>query len=284
MTKMPQVNARVAWVFALAAEAQPVIDKIGLKPWGANHPFPCFHHPNHSQVAVISGIGKVNAAAASMHLYHKMGGRQSDAWLNLGIAGDKTHPQGTLLLVHKLTDTANNTIWYPRWLLEKDCVSWGLTTVDRPSIDYPSFAAVDMEASGFYPTATRIVSQELVHILKVVSDGPDCQIDKVTPAIAKRLIGDNLASITTMADRLLTLSDDEARRLADPAQMDVVASHFHFTTTQKVQLKKLLRRHQVLRGADDNLTFDLSQASTAKDFLRTLEIKVNQWSLQSNHL
>ena len=96
-------------VVALAAEARPLLAPHRLQ--GVNgHPYRiCAGEQTH---LIVSGIGKVAAAAATAYLRALIGDTPA-AWLNIGIAGHGSQAVGTPLLAHKVVDAASGKPFYP---------------------------------------------------------------------------------------------------------------------------------------------------------------------------
>ena len=82
------------FVVALRAEARPLIDRYRLEP-ADDGAFRCFHGSGRS--LVISGVGKVAAAAATACLHEK----PLDVWVNVGIAGHRDRAPGELVRAHR---------------------------------------------------------------------------------------------------------------------------------------------------------------------------------------
>ena len=96
-------------VVALAAEARPLLASHRLQGV-SGHPYRiCAGEQTH---LIVSGIGKVAAAAATAYLRALIGDTPA-AWLNIGIAGHGNQAVGTALLAHKVVDAASGKPFYP---------------------------------------------------------------------------------------------------------------------------------------------------------------------------
>ncbi len=162
--KLPPVNILVA----LRAEAKPLAAYFQLKRVNLPGEFPVYRAGSLS--LVVSGVGKAAACAATQYLHGLDGALQEPIWINIGIAGHGWLPTGEALLARRITDAASGRQWHPSPLAAPPLRREDLITVDRPSFDYEQPAAYDMEASGFFPTASRLTRPELVHCMKIVSD------------------------------------------------------------------------------------------------------------------
>ena len=185
-------NVPVFIVTALQSEANPLIDKYRLKPV-QRRPFREFGN-DHIRL-IISGMGKVNAAAATAALLHNDKGRERGICLNIGIAGHGSLSLGKLFIAHRISDSGTGTDWYPQMTFNPSCESSRLVTLDEPSADYPKNTGLDMEASAFYPIATRYVTAELCQVLKVVSDSPNNAMEKLDKHRISALINDRVDDI-----------------------------------------------------------------------------------------
>ena len=120
------------------------------------------------------------------------------------------------------------------------------TTVDRPELGYNEPGAFDMEASGFYATACRFASAELVQCLKVVSDGPEAAAEKLTSKAVRGLIEDRLAMVEAVAGECRRLSRELRQLEADPPELAECLERWRFTVTEERQLRRLLARRRTL--------------------------------------
>ncbi|MDF1862444.1 MAG: hypothetical protein P1U87_19660 [Verrucomicrobiales bacterium] len=241
------------WVVALKPEGRAVIEKFGLTPSGERGLFPVFTSGDQSMQLVVSGPGKVQAAAATAHLASLPSTRSADAtvWINFGIAGSGGPDYGKTYLAGKIEDLAVGKSWYPvaTWSRKRDLERRTIRTVDQPCGDYPDGdALVEMEASGFYPVATRMAGAELCHVLKVVSDDPGHPIHLIDKAIAKQLCQVALDHAADWFSALCELGQEEADRLGDPPGFREILKAAHFTVTQQHQLRRLLQQWQARNG------------------------------------
>ena len=231
-------------VVALPAEARPLIARYRLTDKSTCGGFRIYRNAGMS--LVISGPGKVAAAAASALLAACNGAAAQAAWLNIGIAGHATHATGHGLLAHRITDHATGKSWYPPQLFDLGTTTSSLLTVDTPESSYHRDLAYDMEASGFYAAATRFSSAELVQCFKVVSDNREHSIATITAESCAQLITRALDEIEPLLGALSALAQDHDSWHAAPPGLEQLARHWHFTVSQQHQLSELARRWKVL--------------------------------------
>ena len=231
-------------VVALAAEARPLLASYRLQGV-SGHPYRiCAGEQTH---LIVSGVGKVAAAAATAYLRALIGDAPA-AWLNIGIAGHGSQAVGTALLAHKVVDIASDKPFYPTFTASPPCHTTLLHTVDRvqpPAGD----AAYDMEASGFCEAAQRFATSERVHCLKVVSDNPQSSYQELNAEKVEALIEAQLDMIAQVGEHLRALSQQLHALHADPPGLAELTAHWQFTATQQHQLRGLLARWQALAPA-----------------------------------
>ncbi len=241
------MSGRLHFVVALRAEARPIIRHFGLTVSGSQGPHRLLSSPDGVLNLLVTGPGREAAAAAVTRLRET----KDSAWLNVGIAGHAEHRVGTAFLAHSIVDAATGRAWYPPLVFDPPCPTASVRTVARACLDFPTDDLYDMEACGFYEAASRCASHELVHCLKVVSDNRDRPASSLTGDRVSELVFGNLATIAAAAEILRGLAVDVARTSAEPAGFHAILSRAHFTTTQRRQLRRLLRRFAALCPDDD---------------------------------
>jgi len=256
-------------VVALPAEARPLLDHFKLRDKQHNTAFPLYR--NTEMALIVSGPGKVAAAAATAFLAGMATAPGTRAWLNIGIAGHAQHGIGTGFVAHRITDSTTGTSWYPPQLLDLSLPTGSVVTVDVPETEYPAAALYEMEASGFFPVACRFSSSELVQCFKIISDNKTRASTAVTAKLCKQLISDRLADIDKLVTALSTMADEYSAWHAPHPDIEQLAARWHFSVTQQHQLARLARRWKVLT-ADQPIWLDqLDKTQRAADMLRCLE-------------
>lgn len=264
---------------ALAPEARPLIDHFRLRRRAGTDAYPIYE--NDAMGLVVSGVGKVRAAAAVAYLHALRGPVADSPWLNVGIAGDRARAVGTGVLAHRIRDAATQKNWYPPLVFTPPCETTGVLTVDAPARAYPDNWAVDMEAAGFYPTACQFSTAELVHCLKIVSDNNDTPMEAVSAKAAKALVAQKLDVIETLVDELERLSTHLSRVSADPPAYNDFLKHCHFTVTERHRLRELLRRWRLLIPDEDPMSAGAAKSRRASEVLGALEQRLQALSGES---
>lgn len=254
------------FVVALPAEAKPLIEHYGLvrHTGGA---FPVYENENIT--LIVSGIGKVAAAAATGYLQAQTGNHSCTAWLNIGIVGHNRRAIGDGVLVHKITDQITGRNWYPPLTFGLPCVSDDLITVDEPETEYRENKLYDMEAAGFYATACRFTTAELVHCYKIVSDNLATPSEEVSTKTVQALIEQRLDTIDVLTQTLQAFAARLAEFQSDPDELARFLEHWRFTVSEQHQLRRLLL-HWRARSPKTVWSAKLAALPSANDALRYL--------------
>ena len=264
-------RGRTRLVVALHSEAKPLIARFGLRASAEAEGFKLFL--GDGIALIVSGIGRIAAAAATAYLQGFLEGGRNCAWVNIGIGGHATETLGGAFLAHRIIEAASGRCWYPSLIIDHSGSTAEVVTVDAPEVDYPMDAVYDMEASGFYPTATRFSTSELVQVVKVVSDNRESSLDQLTPGRIEALIVDRLEVIEAVIERTTALAQ-EARGLGlEPANFTRVLERWHFTVSERHRLRRLLQRYQVLYPENDDWHHGLV-AMRGSDVLHWLQARI----------
>ncbi|MFC1750663.1 hypothetical protein ACFL2V_17865 [Pseudomonadota bacterium] len=232
-------------VTALQCEAKPLIKHYHLNGRQAENGFRIYENENIR--LVVAGIGKIAAAAATAYLQAQTPHEQA-AWLNLGVAGHGTLAVGELVLANKIKDASSQTNWYPPQLFSTTARSISVVSVDTTETEYKGDNAYEMEATGFYATACRFSSTELIQVCKIISDNHAHPVDKVSPKHVEEIISTNLEEINDIVQALQTLQRQLIEQ-SSPAELKVFLTQWHFTVSQQHQLQRLLQRWQARSGS-----------------------------------
>ncbi|NND00417.1 MAG: hypothetical protein HKN85_09570 [Gammaproteobacteria bacterium] len=266
----PVVNVLVA----LSCEAKPFVDFFRLSKAGSA-PFPFFiSSPEADSSAftlnlVVSGVGVVNVAAACGWLAAQAGSPDG-VWLNCGVAGHSTLPIGGIARVVSCTDLVkpriNQRTHYPPLVAKWSgrCVS--VTTHAAPCTDYADDSAVDQEASGFFTTARRFASSELVQSLKVISDNRQSDLDQLDSALISQLIAANMAEIDAFISSMVALLPATTENRT--ARADI--AHLHCTTSQLQQYLDLVSKLATIDIDEATVSGKSKSAVSMKNLLNDL--------------
>lgn len=259
-------------VVALQAEAQPLITRFGLRCESPRGMFRIYR--SESMALVVSGVGKSLSAAATGYLCGCSDGWRNAPWINIGVAGHRTVDVGELIVANKIVDQSTAHSWYPPQLVS-NVVNSTLITVDKPEESYPERAAYDMEAAGFFPSATRCSSGELVQSIKVISDNPHQSIASLNARSIEQLITKNLSEIEQFINRLSELSIEIKVFPHNGSLPESWAKRWSFSVTQGHRLRRLLQRWKVLIGDEETLDSVLGACKDGAAVLTALEARLN---------
>ena len=267
MNKTCPVNLVVAHTL----EAKPLVQVFGLEKL-EHDPYPLYR--NDSGLAlIVAGMGSGRTGVAVTTL----GDRQKDSrnrvrgWLNIGIAGHQQEALGRGLLAHKISDRLSGKSFYPPMLLREDLFSSDVITVDQPEFDYHENAAYEMEAFGFDDAACRYSTIELVQVYKIISDNPFNSVEGINQKTVSEWFLSNADDITRLLTRLAELVVKTNTQVALPQEIDEFSSQLRFSSTQKIQLGRLIQRLYALGRADFLEARPPRSFHDAKQFIHALE-------------
>ena len=195
---------------ALKHEAKPIIKRYQLLHAGSALGFTTYSNKDSGVSLTVTGVGKQLAADGTEFAADFHEAREHDAWLNIGIAGHRSVPIGTLVLANKITDVESQQVWYPHCPFPTSLDTLPLTTVAQPLVAYLEHDMIDMEAAGFYRSACRIVSLDLIHALKIISDNEAHPPAKISKQSVLDLFAANLAEIDRLVMQLRLHSEVSA--------------------------------------------------------------------------
>ncbi|MCB1190399.1 MAG: hypothetical protein H7A23_22100 [Leptospiraceae bacterium] len=163
-------------VTALYVEALPIINWFHLVKTNSTSKFKIYN--NEKIQLIISGTGKVKSAIATTYLLSQQENhnlKDDSVILNIGICGskNKNFDLGTMFLVHKIVDFANQRTYFPNIPPDNQLSKAAITTADKAVIsDSEAIQTdlVDMEASGFFQASSLFMENKNIALLKIVSD------------------------------------------------------------------------------------------------------------------
>ncbi len=242
------IHPWVNFVVALPAEAKPIASYFELRRTTPDSGFPLYRGERIS--LVISGSGKVAAAAAVGWLAAHTQGRTNTIWINVGIAGHRERPLGDAVMAHTIVDRAAERTWYPPLAIQPPVDSITVKTLDQPATEYPTDEAFEMEASGFYSSACRFSTGELVHCFKVISDNRQNPVHGINARLVYQWIGEHLDTLSLLIGRLGALAEPLYASELPPELLDHYRHHWRFSSTQQNQLRQILTRWRTLAQSD----------------------------------
>ena len=158
-------------VTALYIEAKPLISLFNLKKDNTYTKFQVFSNENIK--LIISGTGKIKSATALTYLISNKDIKENEYIINIGfIASLNNNSQlGDIVYISKIQNAYSDTTFYPEMIYKHNFLEGSLTTFDKiidnkiENIEY-----IDMEAYGFFQTASIFFKKDKIIVLKIISD------------------------------------------------------------------------------------------------------------------
>jgi len=267
----------IHFICALKCEARSLIAHYRLKHSTASDSFPLYISADKQISLTISGIGKINAAAATAFTHAFLHTEKQDIWLNVGIAGNRDLEIGEITLAHKIIDQTNNYVWYPQIIFSPPCPSVGILSCDEPATDYTD-SLFEMEAAGFYATACRFASSELIHVIKIISDNQQQPAEKMSESFVAGLVEEKLTTIDQIAHALGSLANHLDRSNEIPDYYEQIIEQWRFTYAQKSILKSCLNRWHVL-CPDENPMEEIDKSLHGKEVIYQITHKLDAFPI-----
>ena len=271
----------IRWVVALKVEAEIILDEYNMNFDPEFTLFQVFRNFEKTRWLILSGVGRHNSAAATTYLYMISKASRSTCWINLGIAGSGKGHYGDLCLVNKISNNdSSNT--YPATMPKVTFHKMNLFTSDVPLTDYTLHELIDMEGSAFYDITNKLSGREFICLMKVISDGPNNDIEDLNKFKIRELINLNIANIKTIVSYYEKLSMDQYQIIQQPKILSEILSQWHFSVSQKHQLENLIKRINTL-SKDEEIIKLIKNCKNSRSVINILEEKILNtkvdWSL-----
>jgi len=174
-------------ITAYKSEATPIIDALNLSPFSGNGQFPLYTRPGIR--LGISGMGCHNAQRLVRYLQDSPGCKiETETWINFGIAGSADWEPGELVLAESVIDQSSGEKWILKHVVALNLPRACLCTVKSPQNDYDNNRVYDMEAAGIVSLLSDSKCCHSLVILKLISDGPENPVGKLTQNAIRKLI------------------------------------------------------------------------------------------------
>jgi hypothetical protein len=262
-------------VVALAAESRPLVRHFGLSEDRSVTGFRVFR--GDGMALVVTGMGRVSCAAGTAALAAS-GGRDPQApaaaWLNVGIAGHGSLDVGEGVHALSVLEAATGRRWYPAQVMALPGRGEAFCTVDVPEAAYPEPYVYDMEASAFCATAIRYSTSELVQVYKIISDNHANGPDTVEKHRVRDIMTRHLATVEEIVTDLSALAKEAASGRARLDEWDRIVSRWHFSATQRHQLRDMMRQWEILSGGRPLMDADLNRCPSARAVLGEIDTRL----------
>ncbi|AEY65923.1 nucleoside phosphorylase [Clostridium sp. BNL1100] len=236
-------------VTALMLEAAPIIDYFKLKKDMTIHPYSVYKGSDIT--FIVSGVGKLKSAMASVYLYTKYGSGENNVLINIGFCGtnSKSFDTGSLLVVNKVTDMDTGKDYYPD-------VFFGDGIPQIPVECYPKVVKAvnltekkelfcDMESAGIMEASKKFFFAHNVLILKIISDY--LEPDKLDKAKLKGYIEMNMPILESIIKEMRHLNEGfgELPPEEEKDSIEALCLSLRFTQAMKLILTKEVKRARI---------------------------------------
>ena len=210
-------------VCALYLEAKPFIQTFQLKPVQTLASFQVFE--GDSYALIISGIGKAASAAATSFLVALY--PYAQGVINVGICGGRGKKVGDMFLIDQIIDNDSERSFYPD-VIGSQLERSSLMTLSQADTQQNFECLVDMEASGFFESASYFFPAHAIQVIKVVSDNADTNtLDKgKVEEILENLVG-AVSQASFNVENSIGLSKDEEKAIQE------FLEYYTFSVTQQ---------------------------------------------------
>jgi len=240
-------------VTALYIEAKPLISLFNLKKDNSYTKFQVFSNENVK--LIISGTGKVKSATALTYLISKEDIKKNDYIVNIGfVASNKNSQLGDIVYVSKIQNAYSDFDFYPEMIYKHNFLEGSLTTFDsivEKKIENTEY--IDMEAYGFFQTASIFFKKDKIMVLKIVSDILE---DKVEDRVLVDFKNENLFTesynnIYKFLVNFKTINDDSDFTITEQELIKKVLENLRLSDTMTYELFNILRYLKIKYGSID---------------------------------
>lgn len=256
---------------ALHCEAKPLIDHYRLKKLPQSD---FDSYAGDGKLCIVSGIGELNMAEACAWA-GALQKEQTNAWINLGVAGHASLELGSAMLVNKVSQAHADRPIYPVHLLDHSFNSIPLISVRAESRDYDHSAAYDMEGYAFFHACSRFSPLELCQGIKIISDNRDNPPLRDKSRISQ-MIGQHIPAIDEFANKLEQLAQEQGALTLTRVEIQRFLVLAHFTQTQQNQLNTTLLGLRAFDAALDETYALATQQDGSKAIISALKTRLQQ--------
>ena len=273
-------------VTALYIEAKPLISLFNLKKDNSYIKFQVFS--NEDVKLIISGTGKVKSATALTYLISKEDIKKDDYIVNIGfVASNKNSQLGDIVYVSKIQNAYSDFDFYPEMIYKHNFLEGSLTTFDsivEKKIENTEY--IDMEAYGFFQTASIFFKKDKIMVLKIVSD---ILKNKAEDRILVDFKDENLFSesyndIYKFLVNFKAVNDDSDFTITEQELIKKVLENLRLSDTMTYELFNILKYLKIKYGSIDILKKYENIEVTSKVQAKKLFEEIKNISLQKNSL
>jgi nucleoside phosphorylase len=206
-----KISRNLNIITALFCEAKSLIEFYKLKKNIDIAAYDIFENHDKTIKLIISGIGPVNAAAATAFIFCYGGNNKNDLFLNIGIAGSYNLEFGKIYAVSKIINIDNGKKFYPPFLkFHKSLENRLLNSYAKAQLNYQiADSMVDMEAAAIMEAGLRFVEIEQIQFLKIISDNKFKQVRDINAEMVESCINNNLGKIVDFVSLFTSFFPDD---------------------------------------------------------------------------
>ena len=273
-------------VTALYIEAKPLISLFNLKKDNSYTKFQVFS--NEDIKLIISGTGKIKSATALTYLISKEDIKKNDYIVNIGfVASNKNSQLGDIVYVSKIQNAYSDFDFYPEMIYKHNFLEGSLSTFDsivEKKIENTEY--IDMEAYGFFQTASIFFKKDKIMVLKIVSDIlKDKAEDRILVDFKdENLFAESYNNIYKFLVNFRTINDDSDFTITEQELIKKVLENLRLSDTMTYELFNILRYLKIKYGNIDILKKYENIEVTSKIQAKKLFEEIKNISLQKNSL
>ena len=273
-------------VTALYIEAKPLISLFNLKKDNSYTKFQVFS--NEDVKLIISGTGRVKSATALTYLISKEDIKKNDYIVNIGfVASNKNSQLGDIVYVSKIQNAYSDFDFYPEMIYKHNFLEGSLTTFDsvvEKKIKNREY--IDMEAYGFFQTASIFFKKDKIMVLKIVSDIlKDKAEDRILVDFKdENLFSESYNSIYKFLVNFKAVNDESEFTIIEQELIKKILENLRLSDTMTYELFNILRYLKIKYGNIDILKKYENIEVNSKVQSKKLFEEIKNISLQKNSL
>ena len=276
------ITENFRFVIALDCEALPIIEFYNLDVYKETDGiFKCYKNSTNTIWLIISGIGNINSAAATIYLKKVSLSNKNSIWINLGTGGHYNLKPGNIYHIKAVTPSNNlNDVLYSNAVINNIIKNYEVYNVTNEERQFNFKDKIyEMEAYGFLKTTEKFTFRELTCVLKVISDNSEYK-PKDFNKFAANIINSNLYLVDKLLRKFLTLSN-KIEKPNDKLASEVFKK-FQLSFSNKVKVSKLINKVEYILG-EEKLRQILFTQNKQEDLIKELENVIKTYSLNLKH-